>query len=142
MSQRPAGIASTMNDARAAAPAPAPMAGEGVTDTAELARLINLMKQAEAVTSTRQPDIQIGAFTVPGSRVPASFIQGLKDLSKNEAAVLRFLGWGRSNADIAKLLEMNENTVRTHMNNAVAKLGTDGARELIGLGGLLFHPLD
>ncbi len=59
-----------------------------------------------------------------------------------EAAVLRFLGWGRANADIATLLDISDATVRSHMNNAIIKLGVDGARELAGLSGLLFHPLD
>jgi DNA-binding NarL/FixJ family response regulator len=63
-------------------------------------------------------------------------------LSRSEAAVMRFLGWGRSNADIATLLGISEATARTHMNNCVNKLNVDGIRELIGLAGLLFHPLD
>jgi DNA-binding CsgD family transcriptional regulator len=37
---------------------------------------------------------------------------------------------------------VSEATARTHMNNCVQKLNVDGIRELIGLAGLLFHPLD
>ncbi len=141
MMNRPSsGIASAMNDARAGGVAPRP--GEGVTDTAELARIIAMVKAAETAAPAGPPDVLIGEFTVSGSRVPLTFIDGLKHLSKTEAAVVRFVGWGRANDDIASLLDINENTVRTHMNNAVRKLGVDGARELVSLAGLLFHPLD
>jgi DNA-binding NarL/FixJ family response regulator len=143
MMQRPStGIASAMNDARASGGATAPRPGEGVTDTSELARIIALVKQAETGGNAGPPDMMIGEFTVTGTRVPISFIDGLRGLTRMEAAVVRFLGWGRANDDIASLLDVNENTVRTHMNNAIRKLGVDGARELIGLAGLLFHPLD
>jgi DNA-binding NarL/FixJ family response regulator len=54
---------------------------------------------------------------------------------------MRFLGWGRSNSDIASLLNIHENTVRTHLNNAIGKLEVDGSRGLACLAGLLFHPL-
>lgn len=115
--------------------------GEGVTDTAELTRLIELLRHAEASRPAR-PDIQVGEFTVAGARVPLAFLAALQSLTRTEAATLRLLGWGRSNADIAMLLGMNESTVRSHCNNAVAKLGIDGMRKLGCIAGLLFHPLD
>ncbi|MGK6325153.1 helix-turn-helix domain-containing protein [Sphingomonas sp. DT-51] len=116
-------------------------AGEGVTDTGELTRLIALLRQAETSRPAR-PDVQIGEFTVEGVRVPLAFVSGLQSLTRTEAATLRLLGWGRSNADIALLLGINESTVRSHCNNAVAKLQVDGMRKLGCLAGLLFHPLD
>ncbi len=135
------GLASALSASRPgprdAAP---PLAGEGVTDAAELARLVQLLRSAEATTQSR--DIVIGQFMVAGARVPKQHIAILQDLTRNEAAVLRFLGWGRANADIGTLLDMTENTVRTHMNNAIRKLQLDGVRELNSLGGLLFLPLD
>jgi DNA-binding NarL/FixJ family response regulator len=141
MNQRPSGgIASAMNEARGAAPAARP--GQGITDTQELARLIALVRSAEAEAAPVRPDLMIGEFTVPGDRVPLTFLDGLKTLTRMESAVMRFLGWGRANDDIARLLDITETTVRTHMNNAIRKLGVDGTRELIGLAGLLFHPLD
>jgi DNA-binding CsgD family transcriptional regulator len=118
-----------------------PRPGEGVSDTAELGRLIELLRHAEAAKPAR-PDLQIGEFTVEGARVPMAFLAGLQSLTRTEAATLRLLGWGRSNADIALLLGINESTVRSHCNNAVAKLGVDGMRKLGCLAGLLFHPLD
>ncbi len=116
--------------------------GEGVSDTAELMRLVGLLKQVEADSNVAERTVVIGEFSVAASRIPATFIAQLQTLSRAEAAVIRMLGWGRSNADIAMLLNANENTIRTHMNNAVRKLELDGMRECITLAGLLFHPLD
>jgi DNA-binding CsgD family transcriptional regulator len=127
---------------RPAAGHAAPIAGEGVTDTADLLRLVALLKQAEAVTGVVERMIVIGEFSVIASRVPESFVAPLQALTRTEAAVLRMLGWGRSNADIGMLLDCNENTVRTHMNNMIRKVALDGMRELMCLAGLLFHPLD
>jgi DNA-binding CsgD family transcriptional regulator len=118
------------------------LAGEGISDTAELLRLAAVLKQAEADSGVSQRTIVIGEFSVVASRVPLTFIAGLQGLTRAEAAVLRMLGWGRSNADIAMLLDSAETTVRTHMNNVIKKLELDGMRELMCLAGLLFHPLD
>lgn len=129
-------------------PKPAPRAaagayaGEGVSDTDELLRLVALIKQAEAGSGAAERMIVIGEFSVVATRVPHTFIGGLQALTRAEASVLRMLGWGRANSDIAMLLDSNENTVRTHMNNVIRKLELDGMRDLISLAGLLFHSLD
>jgi DNA-binding NarL/FixJ family response regulator len=138
----PGGIASVLNDQRDRAQTPSQVAGAGVTDPAELARLINLIRAAETADTTPVRDVAVGEFVVAGTRVPLTLIAPLQTLTRTEAAVLRFLGWGRSNADIANLLNMNENTVRSHITNAIQKLDVDGARELNSVAGLLFHPLD
>ncbi len=122
--------------------APGTLAGEGVTDPGELLRLINLIRQTEAESKAAEKTIVIGEFSVTAARVPETFIGQLPGLTRTEAAVMRMLGWGRANQDIAMLLDSNENTVRTHMNNIIRKLDLDGMRELITLAGLLFHPLD
>jgi DNA-binding NarL/FixJ family response regulator len=113
-----------------------------MTDSAELLRLVNALKQAESDSGAQQNMVVIGEFSVIASRVPASFISGLQGLTRSESAVLRMLGWGRSNADIAMLLDSAETTVRSHMNNVIRKLELDGMRELMCIAGLLFHPLD
>jgi DNA-binding NarL/FixJ family response regulator len=138
----PGGIASALNDQRERAPAAATVAGAGVTDPAELARLITLIRAAESADTAPVRDVAVGEFVVTGTRVPITLIAPLQTLTRTEAAVLRFLGWGRSNPDIANLLNMNENTVRSHINNAVQKLDVDGTRELNSVAGLLFHPLE
>lgn len=138
----PGGIASALNDQRERAASSTAVAGAGVTDPAELARLISLIRAAESADNSGMRDVAVGEFVVAGTRVPLTLIAPLQTLTRTEAAVLRFLGWGRSNADIASLLNMNENTVRSHITNAVQKLDVDGARELNSVAGLLFHPLD
>jgi len=117
--------------------------GEGVTDTSELARLIDLLRSAERADSAAQArTIQIGEFLVDGTRVPKTFLAPLQSMTRTEAAVVRFLGWGRANADIAVLLSISESTVRSHFNNVINKLNVDGMRELNSIAGLLFHPVE
>jgi DNA-binding NarL/FixJ family response regulator len=113
-----------------------------VTDPVELARLITLIRAAESANPAPARDVSVGEFVVQGARVPIALIQPLQTLTRTEAAVLRFVGWGRSNTDIAGLLNMTDNTVRTHINNALQKLGVDGSREFNSVAGLLFHPLE
>ncbi|MFM9829124.1 MAG: LuxR C-terminal-related transcriptional regulator [Sphingomonas sp.] len=108
-------------------------------DPEEIRRLIELLRRAER---SDKGAIYIGEFTVGGTRVPLSFVAPLQGLTRAEAAVVRFLGWGRSNADIATLLAITENTVRVHCNNVIRKLEVDGMRGLVSLAGLLFHPLE
>ncbi len=115
---------------------------EGTADADELARLVELLRESEARREAHLREIIIGEFIVVGWRVPLLHLAGLQTLTRNEAAVLRFLGWGRANGDIGTLLNMTENTVRTHMNNAIRKLDLDGVRELNSLAGLLFLPLE
>ncbi len=122
-------------------PAPAPRPGEGVSDPTELVRLIELLRRTEQADQKR-PDVRVGEFLVDAARVPLSLVAGLRTLTRTEAASMRLLGWGRSNADIGMLLGINETTVRSHLNSAVVRLELDGMRQLGGVAGLLFHPLD
>jgi DNA-binding NarL/FixJ family response regulator len=115
---------------------------EGNADAEELARLVEMLRESEGRREAHVRELVIGEFTVVGWRVPLLHLAGLQTLTRNEAAVLRFLGWGRANGDIGTLLNMTENTVRTHMNNAIRKLELDGVRELNSLAGLLFLPLE
>ncbi|KHL26605.1 hypothetical protein PK98_00180 [Croceibacterium mercuriale] len=107
-----------------------------------LAQLIAQIKQRESERDASRRELQLGEFLVEGWRVPADRIAALRSLSRTEVAVMRFLGWGRANKDIASLLNIHENTVRTHLNNAIGKLDVDGSRGLACLAGLLFHPVE
>ena len=108
----------------------------------EMLALITKMREAARRDPARQREVDIGEFSVDGARVPLSLVEPLQTLTRSEAAVLRFAGWGRSNSDIGTLLSIGEGTVRTHLTNAVRKLELDGMRELVALGGLLFRSLD
>jgi DNA-binding NarL/FixJ family response regulator len=108
-------------------------------EEARLRELMRLLRKADAKAAEEEE--LIGEFRIPRSRIPARHVDAVQSLTKTEAAVLRFLGWGRANADIATLLVISENTVRVHLNNMCRKLELDGVRELNALAGLLFHPL-
>ncbi|MCH4891543.1 MULTISPECIES: helix-turn-helix domain-containing protein [unclassified Sphingomonas] len=114
--------------------------GEAQDEEARLRELMRLLRKADAQAETEAQ--LVGEYRIPRSRIPDRHVTGIQTLTKTEVAVLRFLGWGRANADIATLLAISENTVRVHLNNMCRKLELDGVRELNALAGLLFHPLN
>lgn len=116
-------------------------AGVSAVD-AELLTLLEQMRSAAQRDPARARQVTVGELLVDGARVPLSLANALQQLTRTEAAALRFAGWGRSNADIATLLAVSEGTARSHLNSAVNKLDLDGMRGLVALAGLLFHPLD
>lgn len=105
-----------------------------------LRELMRLLRKADQAAGNEEH--LVGEYRIPRSRIPERHLQAVGTLTKTEVAVLRFLGWGRSNPDIATLLVISENTVRVHLNNMCRKLELDGVRELNALAGLLFHPLN
>lgn len=109
------------------------------SEEAQLRHLMRLLRKADDAQSQEQV---VGEFRIPRSRIPERHVEAVEQLTKTEVAVMRFLGWGRSNADIATLLAIRENTVRVHLNNMCQKLELDGVRELSALAGLMFHPLN
>lgn len=57
------------------------------------------------------------------SNSPADSAPGLSDLTGREAEILRHLGRGRSNAEIAEALVLSEHTVKSHVTHLLRKLG-------------------
>ena len=57
------------------------------------------------------------------SSSPAGPAPGLSELTAREAEILRHLGRGRSNAEIAEALVLSEHTVKTHVTHLLRKLG-------------------
>ncbi|WP_420146465.1 response regulator transcription factor [Sphingobium sp.] len=104
---------------------------EQETEEERLRELIRLLRQADACAG--QEDVPAAQYRIPASRFPERHRTGVGTLTKTEVAVMRFLGWGRANADIATLLVISENTVRVHRNNMCRKLELDGVRELNAL---------
>lgn len=114
---------------------------EATTDDDRLAAIAALLRRADALPSAPSP-VAIGAHMVEAARVPARHREPLLRLTPTELTVIRFLGWGRSNGDIATLMLISENTVRVHLSNVCRKLELDGMRELAALAGMLFYPAD
>lgn len=118
------------------------MAAEQISPEDErLAAIAELLRKADALPGAPAP-VALGEHIVAAARVPARHREALLKLTPMELTVIRFLGWGRSNGDIATLLLIAENTVRVHMSNVCRKLELDGMRELAALAGLLFYPAD
>ena len=57
------------------------------------------------------------------SSAPADSAPGLSELTVREAEILRHLGRGRSNAEIAEALVLSEHTVKSHVTHLLRKLG-------------------
>lgn len=106
-----------------------------------LAAIAELLARADARPGG-PPPVELGEHMVEAARVPARHRDALLKLTPMELTCVRFLGWGRSNGDIATLLLISENTVRVHLANVARKLELDGMRELAALAGLLFYPAD
>jgi len=76
-----------------------------------------------------------GLHVLPRSREQISTEPlGPELLTAREADVLELLQGGRSNAEIALVLNVGVETVRTHARNIYRKLGVAGRRELAALG--------
>ncbi|KQT35008.1 hypothetical protein ASG29_02420 [Sphingomonas sp. Leaf412] len=106
-----------------------------------LAAIADLLRRADALPGGPAP-VALGEHMVEAARVPTRHRAALLRLTPMELTCIRFLGWGRSNADIATLLLISDNTVRVHLSNVARKLELDGMRELAALAGLLFYPAD
>lgn len=105
-----------------------------------LTAIAELLRKADALAGVAEAPVAIGEHMVDAARVPARHRETLLQLTPMELTCIRFLGWGRSNADIATLLMISDNTVRVHLTNVAKKLELDGMRELAALAGLLFYP--
>lgn len=63
------------------------------------------------------------SLTVPLEANPLSSPKELQDLTEREHGVLRQLGYGLSNKEIAEALFITEGTVKNHVSNIINKLG-------------------
>ncbi|PZN94081.1 MAG: LuxR family transcriptional regulator [Alphaproteobacteria bacterium] len=110
-------------------------------DDDRLAQLAALLRATDPVAAP-PAGLSLGDQIIIAARVPARHRAQLQKLTPMELTCMKFLGWGRANADIATLLMIAENTVRVHFANVCRKLELDGMRELAALAGLLFYPSD
>lgn len=59
-----------------------------------------------------------------------STVEGLETLADRELEVFRWLGRGKTNRDIAKMLNLGESTIETYRSRIKTKLGLSSAAEL------------
>lgn len=76
------------------------------------------------------PDATAATATPATSAVAASLAE---PLSPREQEVLRLLGAGRSNKEIARALHLSENTVKTHLAKLYVKLGVGRRTEALAV---------
>lgn len=89
---------------------------------AELVHAVRVVAGGQALVApaiTRRLLEQFVARPKPGARAP----EGLDHLTERELEVLRYVGRGMSNAEVAGALHLSEATVKTHMTRLLAKLG-------------------
>lgn len=80
--------------------------------------------------ASASPDATAAAATSATSDVASPIAE---PLSPREQEVLRLLGAGRSNKEIARALHLSENTVKTHLAKLYAKLGVGRRTEALAV---------
>jgi DNA-binding NarL/FixJ family response regulator len=86
-----------------------------------------------AVAGQAVLDPAVQARLVQAARLPPPATSQLPDgLTEREAEVLRLIGSGRSNSEIAAQLFVSEATVKTHINHIFAKTGSRDRAQAIG----------
>ncbi|KAK0338915.1 hypothetical protein LTR94_036651, partial [Friedmanniomyces endolithicus] len=75
-----------------------------------LAAIAELLRKADALPGAAPAPVALGEHMVEAARVPRRHREALLRLTPMELTCVRFLGWGRSNADIATLLLISDNT--------------------------------
>jgi DNA-binding NarL/FixJ family response regulator len=86
----------------------------------DLLRAVRLVSRGDAVLSPAVTRRVIEAFA---SSRPAARAEPSPDLTPRELEILRYLGRGLSNAEIAADLVLSESTVKTHVSRVLLKLG-------------------
>jgi DNA-binding NarL/FixJ family response regulator len=81
--------------------------------------LIRAVRSVHDGNTVLAPDAA-GLLLSPGR---AASVSGIGALTRREREVLTLLADGRSNREIARLLQVSEKTVKTHVSSVLAKLG-------------------
>jgi DNA-binding NarL/FixJ family response regulator len=113
--------------------------GKG-TDAEELIRAIRTVHRGEALLSPAATRALIDRFVVAGSASTSGDIASLDSLTEREVEILRLVGRGLSNQEIAADLVISPHTVKTHVNRTMSKLSAHDRAQLVVLayeGGLV-----
>ena len=96
---------------------------------------VHLARQWRASPAATDPSVSPAVRTDPFQREPASTplpaAADMPELSQREREVLRHLAEGLSNKQLARVLSVSENTVKTHLANLYAKLGVGRRTEAL-----------
>jgi NarL family two-component system response regulator LiaR len=87
-------------------------------DPDDLAEVIRKAARGEAVLNSKVAARLVQEFR-GGQKEP---LDPFKDLTEREMDVLRLIGAGKNNQDIAEILFISEKTVKTHLTNLLGKL--------------------
>ncbi|MDN2499396.1 response regulator transcription factor, partial [Nocardia nova] len=88
----------------------------------------------DATVSQRLVDALIGARGRPAPSAPAAGTPNPDGLTAREAEVVALITRGLSNAEIAAHLFVSPATVKTHINNAFAKIGARNRADAVRYG--------
>ncbi|WP_018348882.1 response regulator [Longispora albida] len=90
---------------------------------AELAHAVRVVAAGEALLAPGVTKRLITEFTRLGGQPRPPLMERLGDLTERETEVLTLIAQGMSNAEIAGLLVLAEQTVKTHVSRILVKLG-------------------
>lgn len=99
------------------------------TDAAELIRAVRVVAGGDALLSPAVTRRLIAEFSTQ-SRRPRP-VPGLSELTPREREVVRLIGTGLSNEEIAGQLYVSQSTVKTHAGRAMTKLSARDRAQLV-----------
>lgn len=104
--------------------------GKG-TDAEELTRAIRTVSRGDALLSPAATRSLIDRFVMAGTTPAATMAASLDALTERELEILRFVGRGLSNLEIADTLVISPHTVKTHVNRTMSKLAAHDRAQLV-----------
>jgi DNA-binding NarL/FixJ family response regulator len=104
--------------------------GKG-TEAADLMTAIRVVHEGEALLSPRATKALIDRYVTPVARPALVVPEELRLLTDREREILTLVGRGLSNNDMAALLVISPQTVKTHVNRMMSKLGAHDRAQLV-----------
>jgi len=99
------------------------------TDAAELIRAVRVVAGGDALLSPAVTRRLIAEFSVQARRVRP--VPGVSELTPREREVVRLIGTGLSNEEIASQLYVSQSTVKTRAGRAMTKLAARDRAQLV-----------